>query len=133
VVDTNGAEVGAVESVDGSFLTIRTDRHQVRLPSASFTPSKGVLLFGMSRDQLNQAVDKSMEAFATSLVKGTAIYGQAGSLAGMIDDTDAEFLTVALPSGSKVRLPRSAVVRGAKGPTLGISSAELQQLAQRPG
>lgn len=128
VVDQAGAEVGTVQAVQGPNLTIKTDRHEASIPVTSFAQGKGVLLFAMTRDQLNAEVEKSMAAFASSLVKGTQVYGEAGALAGTIDDTDNDYLTLKLTSGGLVRIPRSAVVPGPNGPRLGISSAELERL-----
>ena len=129
VVDQTGAEVGTVLAVQGPNLTIKTDRHEASIPKTSFAQGKGVLLFALTRDQLNAEVEKSMAAFAATLVKGTQVHGEAGALAGTIEDTDSDYLTLKLTSGGLVRIPRSGVVPGPDGPRLGISSAELERLA----
>src|SRR5688572_3493654 len=68
VVDVAGNSVGVVQSVLGTELILKTDRHEVRVPITSFTPDKGKLVFGMTREALNQATDAML---AKALLPGS--------------------------------------------------------------
>jgi hypothetical protein len=57
VVDPAGAPVGTVAAVKGDALVLKTDKHEVQLPLASFTASEGKLFFGMTAAELNAATD----------------------------------------------------------------------------
>lgn len=128
VVDVAGNPVGLVESVQGAELIVRTDRHEVRLPAGSFTPDKGKLVFGMSREALNRATDALL---AKAILPGSEVRGKNGALIGRIEAIDEQFVTVELLSGENIRLPRDSVAPGSKGAILGITVAELQQMVNK--
>lgn len=125
VVDVAGKPVCTVLSVRGKELIVKTDRHEVRLPVSSFTPDKGKLVFGMSRQALNQATDAML---AKAIFPGSEVHGKNGALAGHIESLTAQFVTVELQSGQTIRLPRDSVAPGSNGAVLGITVAELNQL-----
>jgi preprotein translocase subunit YajC len=129
VTDPQGGDVGTVTRVDGQFYLVKTDRHEVRLPASSFTPHNGALLFGMTRDQLNAEVEKTLAASNAKLVAGAAVTGSQGGNVGTIEAIDAQFVTVKLTSGKLVRLPRAAVAAGADGAVIGMTVAELEAAA----
>src|SRR4051794_3484998 len=60
VKDTAGGVVGTVTKVDAQNVTVKTDKHEAALPRTSFTATKDGLLFGMTRDQLNAAVEAQL-------------------------------------------------------------------------
>lgn len=128
VVDTSGKAVGIIKSVRGNEVILKTDRHEVRLPVGSFTPHKGKLVFGMSREALNQATDAML---AKAFLPGAEVHGRNGALAGRIEAIGEKFVTVELQSGDEIRLPRSSIAPGANGAVLGITVAELQQLVSQ--
>lgn len=130
VVDPSGAAVGMVVSVKGNELTIKTDKHEVLLPATSFTRSEGKLLFALSRAQLNAQTEQAINEANAKLVAGTSVYDQGGTLAGTIDAIDDTTVTMKLTSGQLVRMPRKAIAPGTRGAVLGISAAELQQIAK---
>lgn len=125
IVDVAGNPVGTVLSVRGAELIVKTDRHEVRLPARSFTPDKGKLVFGMTREALNRATDAML---ANALLPGASIHGKNGALVGRIEAINEQFVTVELQSGKSIRLPRNAVAPGANGAVLGITVAELQRM-----
>jgi preprotein translocase subunit YajC len=129
VKDTNGGDVGTVTKVDGQFVVLKTDRHEVRLPVASFTAHQGHFLMALTRDQLNAEVDKTKAAADAKLVAGAAVAGSQGGNVGTIDAIDAQFVTVKLASGKLVRLPRAAVAPGPNGGVIGMTVAELEAAA----
>lgn len=128
VVDVAGNPVGTVQSVRGGELIVKTDRHEVRLPARSFTPDKGKLVFGMTRDALNRATDAML---AKALLPGAAVHGKNGALIGQIEAIDGQFVTIELQSGETIRLPRQAVGPGRNGAVLGITTAELEQMVKQ--
>jgi preprotein translocase subunit YajC len=128
VVDVAGNLVGTVKSIRGQELILATDRHEVRLPLSSFAPSKGKLLFGMSREALNQATDAM---YAKALLPGSDVYGKNGSLAGRIEAINEQFVTIELQSGESIRLPRDSVGPGSKGAVLGVTVAEFQEMVKQ--
>ena len=115
VVDPKGGVVGTVSGVMGDHVVVKTDRHEVRLPKASFTVDQGKLLFGMTQAELNAATDASLAAASAALVAGAAVKGPAGASVGTIDSIDAEFATIKLASGKLVRIPRSGLGASAGG------------------
>ena len=129
IVDPKGGEVGTITAVDGEFVNVRTDRHEVRLPKASFTAHNGGFIMAMTREQLNAEVDKTQAQAAANLVAGATVTGSQGGTIGTIDAIDAEFVTVKLGSGGLVRLPRAAVGAGANGAVVGMTVAELEAAA----
>lgn len=130
VKDAKGGDVGTVVRLDGQFYIVKTDKHEVRLPVSSFTPSNGVLLFGLTRDQLNAEVEKTLASAAEKIAPGAAVGDQAGGAVGTITAVDAESVTVKLASGTLVRLPKAAVAPGPNGAVVGSTAAQLEAAAK---
>jgi preprotein translocase subunit YajC len=130
VKDTNGGDVGTVTKVEPGFVIVRTDKHEVRLPSTSFTPHEGSLLFGMTRDQLNAETEKALAAAAAKIAPGAAVSDASGAAVGTITAVDAQFVTVKLASGTEVRLPRTRVAPGPNGVVVGSTAAQLEAAAK---
>ena len=129
VSDSAGGEVGTVSKVDGQFVILKTDKHEVRLPATSFTAHEGGFLFGMTRDQLNAEVEKTLAAANAKIVAGASVTGSQGGNVGTIEAVEDQFVTVKLVSGKKVRLPRAAVAPGPNGAVIGMTVAELEAAA----
>lgn len=126
VTDPQGGEVGTVTAVQGDNVILRTDRHEVALPSASFTAHNGGYLFGMTRDELNAAVDQQRAAAEQAVTQGALVRDTAGEPVGTIVELDAGFATVDLGADARVRLPRSALAATPQGPVVGVTAAELR-------
>jgi hypothetical protein len=133
VVDPDGGTVGTVTAVNTDTLLVKTDRHEVLIPLASFTAHEGKLLFAMTAEQLNAATEESMAQAAAAVAPGADVYGSDGTLAGTIDSIDTELVTIKLASGDMVRLPRSGVGGSDKGAVLGMTTARITQLAAEAG
>ena len=129
VVDTSGGLVGTVTALNGQTVTVKTDKHEVAMPRASFTLDKGKLLFAMTQAQLNAEIDKTQAAAAAAVVPGTTVKGSAGTVVGTIDAVDTETITVKLQSGSLLRVPRSGIAAGNGEVTVGLTAAEIQAQA----
>ena len=129
VRDTKGGEVGTITKVDGQFVIVKTDKHEVRLPVSSFTAHEGAFLMAMTRDQLNAEVDKTLASASAKLVPGANVTGAQGGAVGTIDSLDEQFVTVKLASGKLVKLPRKSVAPGPDGAVIGLSVADLEAAA----
>jgi hypothetical protein len=128
VVDRAGNPVAQVDSVDGDFLVVRTDRHPARLPRSSFTPYQGKLLFGMTRDQLNAEIERDVAAAQARIAPGAPVRGTGGAVAGTIETVGQDYVVVRLVSGEKVRLPRTSLAPGPDGAVMGVTAAQLREL-----
>ena len=130
VKDTSGGAVGTVVKVDGDHYIVRTDRHEVRLPAASFTKVENGLLFGMTQAQLNAEIDKTKAAAEAMIAVGAAVTGSAGAHVGTIDSMEPNWVTLKLTSGPLVRVPRSAIGATQAGVVIGASLVELEAAAK---
>jgi preprotein translocase subunit YajC len=127
VTDPSGAPVGTVTAVQGSNLVVKTDKHEVALPKASFTPNEGKLLFGMTQAQLNAEVEKSLVAADAAIVAGATVKGLQGTSIGTLDKVEADAVTIKLASGQQVRVPRSGIRGNADGSvTVGLTAEQLE-------
>jgi preprotein translocase subunit YajC len=133
IKDGQGGDVGTVARVDGDFYVVKTDKHEVRLPKTSFTAANGALLFGMTREQLNAAVDQQVAAAQAAVTVGAAVSGSGGTPVGTVSAVDAQYVTLKLKAGGSVRLPRSGVAPGANGLVVGATAAELEAAAAAAG
>ena len=133
VSDTQGGEVGTIASVDGDFVILRTDKHEVRLPKTSFTAHQGGFIMAMTRAQVNAAVEQTQAQAASTLVAGALVQGNEGGTVGTIDAIDDQFATIKLTSGKLVRLPRGAIAAGTNGALIGMTGAELEAAANAAG
>lgn len=126
VKDASGGMVGSVTKVDSTLVTVKTDKYEIPLPVASFTPDGQVLLLGMSQAQLNAEWEKIQAASAASLVVGATVKGSQGTPVGTIEAIDDESVTLALTSGKKVQLPRAGIAGSPSGAVIGFSAEELE-------
>jgi hypothetical protein len=131
VSDTAGGEVGTIGKVDGDFVILKTDKHEVRLPKTSFTAANGGLIMAMTRDQVNAAVEQTLAQADQKITVGASVSGSEGAAVGTIDAVDDEMVTVKLTSGKLVRLPRSGVAPGPSGAVIGMTAAELEAAAMQ--
>ena len=130
VVDTSGGAVGTVIGVKDGNLTVKTDRHEAVLGRDSFTPHQGKLLFGMTRDQLNAAIESDIAAANAAVVPGAVVKGAGGTRIGTLDSIDAETATIKLESGNRVRIPRSGIRGTPEGDTvIGLTADQLEAQA----
>lgn len=135
ILDTAGGTVGTVDSVDGDFVVVATSKNRVRLPKSSFAMGPNGPVIAMTADQLDQAVAQATPAQATASAKpkvaqGAAVSDMQGAAVGTIADVNAQFATVQLSSGSKVRLPLNAFGAGANGGLrIAMTAAQLSAAA----
>lgn len=129
VLDSSGNPVGTVTAVKGDIVTVKTDRLDANLGTASFAQQDGKLYIGMTQAELNAAVEKDKAAAEASLAVGAPVKDSAGSEAGTIEAIDTEFVTLKLASGKSIRIPRSGIAGSAGGAVVGLSAADLESSA----
>jgi hypothetical protein len=133
VSDTAGGDVGTIASIDGDYVILKTDKHEVRLPKTSFTAHDGGFIMAMTRAQVNAAVEQSLASAAEKIVVGAVVTGSQGATVGTIDALDDEYATLKLSSGKLVRLPRSGLAPGPDGVVIGMTVDELEAAAGAAG
>ena len=134
IVDTAGAPVGTVTAIQGENLQVKTDKHEVLVPKASFTLNGGKLLFGMTQAQLDAQVEAAAAASAKAVVAGATVKGTGGADVGKIESVENDAVTITLTSGKRIQLPAKAVRGNADGTvTIGYSSEQLEALVSGAG
>ena len=130
VVDPNGNTVGTVIKFDSEagMLTVKTDKHEVVLPKASFRPNGDTMLFAMTQEELNAEVEKGLAAVADSVSVGRDVYDADLQLAGTIEVIGPETITIRLTNDTVVRVPANGVTPRAEGAVLGYRNADLEPL-----
>lgn len=131
VTDTAGATVGTITAVTGTTVTVRTDKHEVPIPVGSFATSGTQVVFGMTRDQLNAAVEQASAASQAAFAVGAQVHDRDGALVGTVAALDADTVTVQMDT-QRVRLPRSALAGSANGLVTGATVAELRAATATP-
>jgi len=132
VVDTAGGEVGTVTAVQGDNLVVKTNKHEVALPKASFRATDKGLLFALTQDQLNAKVEEQLAAQGPLLSTGATVYDPQGGVVGTVQEFDEQFATLKLPN-TTVKLPVAAFARGPNGPIIGETAASLEAKASSAG
>ena len=130
IVDTKGQPVGTVVAVNGDVATVRTDRHELRMPLSSIRVDKTNGVVAMTQAELNAGVDQAIAKMAAAIAPGATIYDPAGGIVGTIGAVEADLVTVRLPSTREVRLPRNSFSMGRLGLLVGTTAAQME--AQLP-
>lgn len=125
VTDTSGGEVGTITAVNGDAVTLRTDRHEVALPAASFAVTDEAILVGVTRDALNAQVDQLLAQAQQAFTVGAVLRDSQGAEVGPVQAVDAETVTVQLGE-QQVRLPRTAIAASPNGLVIGGTVEELR-------
>lgn len=133
VVDTAGNPVGTIEQVAGDLAVLSTGSNKVSLPLSSFGAGEKGPVLAMTRAEVDAAAAgaaASQKAEATAQVtQGAQVTDTKGAPVGTIESVEGEFATVAT-ANSKVRLPLNAFGKGATGPVIAMSAAELDAAAK---
>lgn len=126
VSDTAGAPVGTVVRVDGGNAVVKTDRHEVGVAVTSFGKGKDGLVLAMTQAELNATAEQALAAAQASITVGATVRDPQGGTVGTIEAMEAELVTIALPSGAKARLPKTALAGTPNGPVIGVTAAQLE-------
>lgn len=131
ITDVSGGAVGTVTALKGDNLIVKTDKHEVLLPKASFSVSNGKLLFGMTQAQLDAEIEKSLVASSAAIAAGAEVKGSGGAQVGTIDSVADGKATITLQSGKKIAVPQEGLRGNSDGTvTIGYSSEQLEALVQ---
>lgn len=131
ITDASGGSVGTVTALKGDNLLVKTDKHEVLLPKASFSISNGKLLFGMTQAQLDAEIEKHLAASSAAIVAGATVKGSAGTQVGTIESVADGKATITLQNGKKIAVPQKGLRGNTDGSvTIGYSSEELEALVQ---
>lgn len=127
VKDTQGGVVGTVASVNGGTVVVKTGKHEIGLPAASFAKADNGYVIAMTQVQLDTAYEQAM-AQSEALVKvGATVHGTDGAALATISELDDQFATLQLSgTESKVRLARSALAPTPQGPMIGLTADQLK-------
>lgn len=131
IADTSGGAVGTVTALQGDNLLVKTDKHEVLLPKASFSVSNGKLLFGMTQAQLDAEIEKSLAASSAAIAAGAAVMGSGGAQVGTIESVADGKATITLQNGKKIAVPQDGLRGNSDGTvSIGYTSEQLEALAQ---
>lgn len=131
VIGPQGERVGVVKGIKGDNLLIVTAKHETWLPRASFTKSRGMLLFALTESQLNAEIEKTIAAQA-SVVPGAAVKGLAGKAIGKIESVGEDSVVVVLPSGISIQAPRLGLRGNSDGSvTIGLTAEQVATKVSR--
>jgi preprotein translocase subunit YajC len=134
VTDANGGAVGTVTAVQGDNYVVKTDKHEVLLPKASFTANGGKLLIGMTQAQLDAEIEKSQAAADASVAAGATVKGLQGTEIGKIDSVTDSGVVIALTSGKKIQVARNGVRGNPDGTvTVGLTADQLNASTESSG
>ena len=129
VKDAAGGMVGTVTAVSDGFVTVKTDKHEAKLPAASFAPSNGALVYGMTQAQLDTQIETQTAAAAAQFKAGAMVKGSDGAQVATVTAVDADTVTLKLTSGKSVRVPRNGLAGSADGLVIGMTAAQLDAAA----
>jgi len=130
VYGTDGAEVGKIESMPGGNVVLFTGKNRATLPASVFGMNETGLLIGMTKAQLDAAVEaaeaKASAAIDAALVPEAQIMSKDGIAIGSIQKIEGENVTIDLPTGSAITLQKEHLnVRDGK-LMLFMTAAEFQ-------
>jgi hypothetical protein len=138
VYDTDGNEVGSIEAVQGDVVTVNTGTARAGLPKSAFATREKGLTIGMTKAQLEAAVQgaqaKSGEALAAALVPDAPVKSSDGVVIGTVSKVEGDNVTVALQGGTPVALQKAAIGLGADGGlAIGVTAAQFTASVQGAG
>ncbi|HET8613554.1 MAG TPA: hypothetical protein VFL92_12380 [Sphingomonas sp.] len=128
VHDTAGGVVGTIERIEGDYAIVATSAHKVRLPKSSFAITPKGPVIAMTAAQLDAAAAQAAPPPGTkpNVVMGASVVDTQGGAVGTITEVDAQFATVQLTTGQKVRLPITAFGAGLNGKLrIAMTAAQL--------
>ncbi len=133
VFDSQGAQVGTVESVQNDMAVVNTGTARATLATSAFAAKADGLSINATRAQLEAAVaDAAAKAGATldaALVADAQVKSQDGAVVGTIKEVTGEQVILARPEGA-VALTRQFFTADASGLTLRMTAAQLDAAAK---
>jgi preprotein translocase subunit YajC len=126
VTDANGGAVGTVIAIQGDNIQVKTDKHEALLPKSSFAVDGNKLLFGMTQAELNDAIEKTLDAANAAVAAGATVKGLSGAEIGKIDSVTDGGVVIALSSGKKIQVAKTGVRGNPDGAvTVGLTAEQV--------
>lgn len=131
VYGPEGNEVGTVESVQNGVITVNTGAARAGLPTGSFAMREKGLTIGMTKAQLEAAVNgakaETSAAKEAAMVVDAPIKSSDGVVLGTISKIEGDDVTVLLSSGASVILKKSYLGLVNDSLTLGLTAAAFAE------
>lgn len=131
VYGPKGDVVGTIKSVEGGNVVVDTGKNAANLPVSSFGASAKGPVIGMTKADLDAALEKAQadaEAkLQASLVKGATVYGIDGVEVGTISDITPEGQVIIAHKAGPVPLPKDQFTTIDKGVALKFTAAQLDE------
>lgn len=128
VKDTTGGTVGTVTASEGGNVTVDTGKNKVAIPETSFAQTPEGPLLGMTKDQLDSAVEtaatENKAKLMAALVPGADVRGTAGAVIGKVEKVDGELVTLTSEAGS-ANVPVSGLALQPDGLHFGMTAEEF--------
>lgn len=128
VKDTTGGTVGTVTASEGGNVTVDTGKNKVAIPETSFTNTPDGPLLGMTRDQLDTAVEtaaaENKAKLMAAIMPGADVRGSAGVVIGKIQKIEGELVTLESEAGT-ANVPMSGLALQPDGLHFGMSAEEF--------
>jgi hypothetical protein len=128
VKDTAGGTVGTVTAFEGGNVTVDTGKNKVAIPETSFAKTPDGPLLGMTKDQLDTAVEsaaaESKARLMAAIVPGADVLGSAGSVIGKIEKVEGELVMLTSAAGS-ANVPISGLALRPDGLHFGMTAEEF--------
>lgn len=133
VYDSQGIEIGKVESISGDSVVLAIGENRATLSKSAFgSGAKGASL-NTTKAQIEVAVAdaaaKSRAALDTALAVGANVQSKDGVAVGTVKSVAGDQIVLDRPAGA-VTLTRQMFAAGPAGLTLSLSAAELDAAAK---
>jgi hypothetical protein len=133
VLDPQGGEVGTVASIAGDNVVLDTGTTKATLARSSFGTTPAGPTIGMTKAQLeaavNQAKAQASTATDTALAPGAEVRSKDGQSVGKIASVNGDNVVVSRPEGP-VTLKKANFTADQQGPLLGMTAAEFDSAAK---
>lgn len=133
VFDSQGVEIGTIESVQGDNVVVTAGANRATLAKSSFAKSAAGVSVNATKAQLDAAVaEASAKAGAsldTALVANAEVKSQDGAVVGTVKQVQGDQVILDRPEGA-VSLTRQFFAADASGLTLRMTAAQLEAAAK---
>ena len=133
IYDTQGGEVGKIDSVAGDVVVVDTGAHKASLPKSAFGFSAKGPTITVTKAQIDAQVAAALEKAAAelnaALVPGSEVRGNSGAIIGTIKEVNGDQVIIDRASGP-VSLAKAAFRVGAQGLVISLTAAELDAAAK---
>ncbi len=134
VFDPQGGEVGTIAGVGEGYVIVDTGTNKATLPSNAVAANPDGLLMGMTKAELDAAVEKAEAeaeaALTAALVPGAQVFGISGTPAGTIKEVDPNGNYVVSHTLGDIALPKDQFTTIDQGLALKFTAAQLEAVLQ---